>query len=67
MALTGHTHIPMARTRGDIFHWNPGSTTLPKQGYPPTYGIYENGEFRVMTLDDQIYLRHSPLDGTPDA
>lgn len=67
VVLTGHTHIPLARTRGDIFHWNPGSTTLPKKGYPPTYGIYENGEFRVMTLDDQIYLHHSPHAGIPDA
>lgn len=67
VVLTGHTHTPLARTRGGIFQWNPGSTTLPKKGYPPTYGIYENGEFRVMTLDDQIYLHHSPHAGIPDA
>lgn len=50
--LSGHTHIPMNRERSDIFFWNPGSTTLPKGGYPPSYGLLRNGVFTVLDFDD---------------
>ena len=30
---------------------NPGSVSLPKEGNPKTYMVYENGVFTVRTLD----------------
>ena len=70
--LRGHSHVPQActqtcpqtdtqaGTRGTVHQWNPGSTTLPKQGYPRSYGVYEDGEFRVMDFEDRVFLRHRP-------
>lgn len=58
--LCGHTHIPMARTVAGIHQWNPGSTSLPKHGWLPSYGLYEDGEFRVMSIEGKEILRHRP-------
>lgn len=59
--LSGHTHLPLAVTEGGIHHWNPGSTTLPKGGNPPSYAVWESGEFRVLTLlEDRLLLSHRP-------
>lgn len=55
--LRGHTHVPRAEVLEGIHFWNPGSLSLPKGGFPPSYGIYENGVFRVLTLGDQELMR----------
>lgn len=53
--LRGHTHIPRAETSGGFQIWNPGSLAIPKGGYPPSYGIYENRVFRVVdTVGNEI-------------
>lgn len=49
----GHTHIPVAEKRGDIFHFNPGSVSIPKGGYAASYGMLEEDVLRVITLNDQ--------------
>lgn len=55
--LSGHTHIPAAATTPDGIHLcNPGSLSLPKEGYPPSYGVLEEGIFRVFTTLDAPYL-----------
>lgn len=49
----GHTHIPVAERRGDIFHFNPGSVSIPKGGYSASYGMMEDNKLRVLALNDQ--------------
>lgn len=49
--LSGHIHIPVAEKRGLIHRWNPGSTSLPKEDYPPSFGFYENGRFAALSFD----------------
>ncbi|SEL22713.1 hypothetical protein SAMN04487787_1089 [Kosakonia sacchari] len=49
----GHTHIPVAELRGDIFHFNPGSVSIPKGGFAASYGMLEEGVLRVVALNDQ--------------
>ena len=40
--FSGHTHIFTAEKNADgVYCLNPGSTSLPKGGNPPTFGIYE--------------------------
>lgn len=56
--LFGHTHVPMARTTPDgIRLCNPGSLALPKEGYPPTYGLFGNGVFSVLTESGETFLQ----------
>ncbi|MFJ3455548.1 phosphodiesterase [Scandinavium goeteborgense] len=49
----GHTHIPVAERRGDIFHFNPGSVSIPKGGFSASYGMMEGNKLRVLALNDQ--------------
>lgn len=55
--LYGHTHEPVAKDHGEISVCNPGSLSLPKGGHPPTYGIFSQGAFSVLTMDGEVYLR----------
>lgn len=49
----GHTHIPVAEKRGEIYHFNPGSVSIPKGGYPASYGMLDENTLRVIALNDQ--------------
>ncbi len=60
--VCGHTHVPLCEsvslpTGGTVALWNPGSCSLPKEGYTPSYGILENGVFRVCGLDGSVLLK----------
>lgn len=48
----GHTHIPVAEKRGEIFLFNPGSVSIPKGGYSASYGVLNEGRLQVLALDD---------------
>ena len=37
--IYGHVHLPIAEKRGDIYILNPGSTSIPKGGNPPSYAV----------------------------
>ena len=52
--LTGHTHIPtLDKTPEGVLLVNPGSTSIPKGGFPPSYALYEDGSFAVVSLDGE--------------
>ncbi|OSN09876.1 phosphodiesterase [Lonsdalea iberica] len=46
----GHTHIPQAERRGEIYCFNPGSVSLPKGGYPASFGLLDAGVLKVVPL-----------------
>ena len=50
--LYGHTHIPVIREQNGIVIFNPGSTSIPKGGYPASYGEYDDGCLKVLSLED---------------
>lgn len=58
--LRGHTHIPRGETLDGLHFWNPGSLSLPKPNFPRSYGLLEDGVFRVMDMNDNELLRHKP-------
>lgn len=47
----GHTHIPVAEYFNNVSIFNPGSTTFPKGGYVPSFGLYENNFLKVMDFN----------------
>ncbi len=58
VVLTGHTHIPtLEKTPDGLLLLNPGSTSIPKGGYAPSYALYEDGQFTVVSLDGECIMR----------
>lgn len=51
--IHGHTHVLQAKKAGENYILNPGSVSIPKEGNPPTYGIWEEGLFEIRTLDGE--------------
>lgn len=47
----GHTHVLKAEVMEEKYLFNPGSISIPKEGNPPTYGIYENGKISIWNLE----------------
>ncbi len=49
--LYGHTHIPMAEEIDGIYCLNPGSISLPKGGFKPSYGVLSYSKWEVKELE----------------
>ena len=49
--IHGHTHVLKAEQMDGYILLNPGSVSIPKEGNPPTYGIYEDGLFRIRDFE----------------
>ena len=52
--IHGHTHIPKCERFGDNYCMNPGSISIPKGGYKPSYMIYENRSFVIKDFDGGV-------------
>lgn len=50
--MYGHTHIPMLKREDGVIYLNPGSPSFPKNGFPPSYAIFDRGLIKVLSLDD---------------
>ncbi|SHK27866.1 phosphodiesterase [Fibrobacter sp. UWB12] len=70
--LFGHTHIwKLEKNFRDVLMVNPGSTSLPKGGNPPTFGFYEctpatanepaHAKFSIHTLQDGSEIKSVTL------
>lgn len=51
----GHIHTPIAEKRGNIFIFNPGSITFPKENYPNSYGVLEDNVLRIKDLNGNTF------------
>lgn len=49
--LHGHTHVQTIDESGRYTYMNPGSVSLPKNGMPKSYLIYEDGSFTLRELE----------------
>lgn len=52
--IHGHTHVFCAEKRESFVLLNPGSVSIPKEGNPPTYGVLENGLFKIKDFDGMV-------------
>ncbi len=48
--MHGHTHVQTIDESGKYTYMNPGSVSLPKNGMPKSYMIYEDGIFTIKEL-----------------
>ena len=54
--LSGHTHIPVLEMQDGVCYFNPGSVSLPKGGFAPSFGIIENHQYLICLLDSEEIL-----------
>lgn len=52
--IHGHTHLPVAEAMGDCYLLNPGSVSLPKDGYPNSYGILDGTVFTIYDFEGNM-------------
>ena len=52
--IHGHTHVQTVTEQDGVTYLNPGSVTLPKEGNPKSYMIYEDGLFTIRTMDGEV-------------
>lgn len=51
----GHTHIPQIKKLDNgITIFNPGSISLPKGNFPPSFGFFDGKELTVRELDSSL-------------
>jgi putative phosphoesterase len=50
----GHEHIPYIKKINDMIYINVGSISLPRQGYPATYGIYQDHKFSIYDINNKL-------------
>ena len=48
----GHTHVPEITNICGITIFNPGSISLPKGGFPRSFGFFDGQKLSVRNLDD---------------
>lgn len=54
--LHGHTHLNVNEQVGEIYYFNPGSLSLPKEGTKRGYIVLEGSTFTWKTLDGETYM-----------
>ena len=52
--IFGHYHIPFIKKENNIIYINPGSISLPKRDYKPSYLVYENRKFTIYDIENSI-------------
>ncbi len=55
--IYGHYHIPFIKEVGTNLFINPGSISLPKGGYNPTYLVWDEKEFTIYDVSDNIIAK----------
>lgn len=59
--LCGHSHIPRGESLQGFHFWNPGSVSLPRGGFPPSFGWFEKQTFSVFDFNENLILKHQPV------
>ena len=54
LLIHGHTHVLGVWPVGGMTYINPGSAALPKENNPKSFMLYEDGEFTIRTLENEV-------------
>ncbi|NLF94077.1 MAG: phosphodiesterase [Oligosphaeraceae bacterium] len=61
---SGHTHIPQISTAEGICCFNPGSLSMPRGGFPPSFALYQQNRIAVLELQTGTEMfTHSLTEG----
>ena len=52
--IYGHKHVPFIKEKGSNLFINPGSISMPRDGFPPSYMLFDGEEFTIYDIDDNI-------------
>lgn len=52
--IYGHLHIPFIKRIETNTYINPGSISLPKEGNPPTYLVYDEKSFTIYDINNNV-------------
>lgn len=55
--ITGHTHIPVIKKKGELYILNPGSASLPRSSEGPTFALFTPSFLALFALDDFREIR----------
>lgn len=53
--LHGHTHVPACEQYETHTYINPGSVSIPKEGSPHSYMVFDGEVFEWKTLEGEVY------------
>ena len=56
--IHGHTHVPSCRDMGSFTYINPGSAALPKEDFPNSYLILEDGLFTWKDMEGREFMNY---------
>ena len=54
--IYGHLHIPFIKKIETNYYLNPGSISLPKEGYLPSYMVYDENKVTIYDIEDNILM-----------
>jgi len=55
--ISGHTHRPqLYLNSSNVIELNPGSTTRPRGGFPPSYAVIEKDIIKVIGLENDLLI-----------
>ncbi|MCW8331630.1 phosphodiesterase [Photobacterium sp. SDRW27] len=52
--VSGHTHLPVAEKKDELYQFNPGSITIPRGDHQASYGLLEDNTLKVVGFDGSI-------------
>ncbi|WP_220718173.1 phosphodiesterase [Agarivorans litoreus] len=59
--VSGHSHVPQADYQEKCFVLNPGSVSMPRQGWPRSYALIDETKMQVINLSGNEVLLSCPL------
>lgn len=48
--VSGHTHLPVAEPKEELYLFNPGSVTIPRGEHQASYGLLEDNTLKVVSF-----------------
>lgn len=52
--VSGHTHLPVAEQKDELYLFNPGSVTIPRGEYQASYGLLEDNTLKVVAFSGEV-------------